>query len=98
LQRPRPLSVGRSAARESPRSGAMRCVIRRNGLYLALHGLSYIRGTWTPHWQLARVFRSRREADAYLAGSDLVVEECEVVPAPGGRGHRADPAASDQAN
>jgi hypothetical protein len=47
---------------------------------LALHGLSYVHGTWTHEWQLGRVFRTKREAIEYLACSDLPVDECAVVP------------------
>ena len=54
-------------------------MIRRRGLYLNKHGLSYIHGTWTPVLGLARVFHARREALAYLDTSELPVTECEIV-------------------
>ena len=57
----------------------MKCVIRRRGLFLNLPGLWYIHGTGTPDLGLARVFRTQREALAYLAKSDLPKDECAVV-------------------
>ena len=57
----------------------MKCVIRRHGLYLSLHGVEYIPGTWTHHLDIARVFHTKREAIEFLEANDLPSIECEIV-------------------
>jgi len=57
----------------------VKCVIRRHGLFLNEPGVRGIHGTWTRNLELARRFRTRREALAYLATCDLPKAECEVL-------------------
>ena len=55
----------------------MKCIIRRNGLYLSMMGLDFIKGTWTSCRPLSHVFHSRREALDFL---QRLPEGCEVIP------------------
>jgi hypothetical protein len=57
----------------------MKCVIRRNGLYLSLQGMDCIAGNWTHHLDIARVFHTQREAIEFLAASDLPTAEGQII-------------------